>query len=331
MPICGIAGLLGCGMIKPREAFGGNRFSPTSALRSNETSATTNHSSLRNERELRRMLDDFNALQGTSVFPEFKAKKIFHYTTLAALKGILESRQLWATDVEYMNDSSEYVYAEQLIENTIRALSPPAILDQVPSLLSHDPRKRGLQVYATCFCEKPDLLSQWRAYGGQGTGYCIEFNWQIMEQRLSGEDIFLGRVEYEKSKQIELIQNIVAPHLQSVASRGNDDPGSILRKLALVRAFFKSASFSEEHEWRMACFATTLGIARFRASEDMLVPYVAVPLDDDATGLPIRCITIGPNPHPVQAQESLRRYLESIGAAQIVVDGSLIPLRLKRV
>jgi hypothetical protein len=28
-------------------------------------------------------------------------------------------------------------------------------------------------IYLACFCEKPTLLSQWRAYGDNGHGYCV--------------------------------------------------------------------------------------------------------------------------------------------------------------
>jgi len=33
---------------------------------------------------------------------------LFHYTNLEALRGILESGTLWATDARYLNDSSEF-------------------------------------------------------------------------------------------------------------------------------------------------------------------------------------------------------------------------------
>jgi hypothetical protein len=36
---------------------------------------------------------------------------------------------------------------------------------------------RRLSVFVTCFCEKGDLLSQWRAYarGASGVGYALGF------------------------------------------------------------------------------------------------------------------------------------------------------------
>ena len=36
---------------------------------------------------------------------------LFHYTSAGGLKGILESRCIWATDAAFLNDASEIIYA----------------------------------------------------------------------------------------------------------------------------------------------------------------------------------------------------------------------------
>ena len=44
---------------------------------------------------------------------------LYHYTSLQGLMGIIESRKLRASDVRYMNDSTELTYALNLLQNAI--------------------------------------------------------------------------------------------------------------------------------------------------------------------------------------------------------------------
>ena len=37
---------------------------------------------------------------------------IYHYTGLKGLMGIVEHKRLWATDVRYLNDTSESTYGD---------------------------------------------------------------------------------------------------------------------------------------------------------------------------------------------------------------------------
>jgi hypothetical protein len=239
-----------------------------------------------------------------------------------------------------MNDTSEYAYAERLIEQTTRALKPPSFLDPVLHALWHNPRSLGIQVYAACFCEKPDLLSQWRAYSGEGTGYAIEFDWQKLAQRVAAADVFFGKVEYRESVQSDLIRAIVDPHLKAVSSQKEihqtaccgptDSPlAEVLHLLAVARAFLKAGSFSEEQEWRMVIMGPTTTVGpNFRLSRDILVPYMPMDLGGSRERPPFGSITVGPSSHPVQAQDSLRRFLASRGLDWIDVKGSLVPIWL---
>ena len=36
-----------------------------------------------------------------------KPKILYHYTTMDGLKGIIASKSLWATKIQYLNDASE--------------------------------------------------------------------------------------------------------------------------------------------------------------------------------------------------------------------------------
>ena len=54
-------------------------------------------------------------------------RKLFHYTSIDGLYGILTSKELWATDAEFLNDPLETQYARSVIaevwQETASALS----------------------------------------------------------------------------------------------------------------------------------------------------------------------------------------------------------------
>ena len=51
-------------------------------------------------------------LYGTKPDPE---NPLYHYTSLEGLRGIVDSRTLWATDIRYLNDAQELHHFGQLV------------------------------------------------------------------------------------------------------------------------------------------------------------------------------------------------------------------------
>jgi hypothetical protein len=144
---------------------------------------------------------------------------LYHYTTASGLRGIVETQELWATNIAYLNDAEEHVgffhrRLPQIIEPSIREALTEISTDErirkileaqggieanvrklvadLPQILRdhmlafHDP-------YITSFCGAPahgsaddGLLSQWRGYGVDG-GYAIVFDTKAVEA-LIGEE-----------------------------------------------------------------------------------------------------------------------------------------------
>ena len=44
---------------------------------------------------------------------------LYHYTTIKGFMGIVDSEQMWATDLQYINDTKELVYAGDLVNEVI--------------------------------------------------------------------------------------------------------------------------------------------------------------------------------------------------------------------
>jgi len=84
-------------------------------------------------------------------------KKLYHYTNLEGLRGIITRSDLWLTHAQYCNDEQELTHGLQLTRGVIQEQALTAdpkrrgYLDELLTLLS-DPKLDP--VYICCFCEK---------------------------------------------------------------------------------------------------------------------------------------------------------------------------------
>jgi hypothetical protein len=50
---------------------------------------------------------------------------LFHYTSATGLRGILQSLSLWASDLRFLNDAQEAIYALDLVVDAVRNIDNP--------------------------------------------------------------------------------------------------------------------------------------------------------------------------------------------------------------
>jgi hypothetical protein len=206
---------------------------------------------------------------------------LYHYTAAEGLLGMLQSRQMWATNVRFMNDTSELDYGIRLVREifeekefvdqpsaNIRTAFRPyregifAMLDDAEQNTKH---------FAVSFCENENLLSQWRGYGQSGGGFALgletqrlgEFAAEIVPNSsvTSAEiGVFLRRVIYDRNSQQALVQSWVRALVKSLESHrkatkvASDDErlfSSVARLLYECLVCFKHPGFHEEREWRL--------------------------------------------------------------------------------
>ena len=162
-----------------------------------------------------------------------QVEKLYHYTSLSGLRGILEPNEkgenvIWATDFNYLNDWSEPSYQLTVISEAIAAAdhtkipfvdaegrtgpypnSSGVFLDKIRSESSWVSGRQ--ERYVACFCGNEDALGQWRGYGNNGGGYCLIF--QAEENSgsfpLNDSSTILRKIVYEKNKQIAIVLEIL--------------------------------------------------------------------------------------------------------------------------
>jgi hypothetical protein len=138
---------------------------------------------------------------------------LYHYTTDSGFQGIVEDGVFHATSAYFLNDSSEIDYGCQMFADVLSKRQKLGSGDSIGDLILNKLLNRFSDltqmrhilagIYVVCFCEQPNLLSQWRAYGQNG-GYSIGFKSSgLKEFRADGTSttITLEKVIYDEHTQ----------------------------------------------------------------------------------------------------------------------------------
>ena len=285
---------------------------------------------------------------------------LYHYTSAEGLLGMLEGRQLWATNVRFMNDTTELGYGINLVREV---LQEPATRRARRTARTRTAGKHGrsdilslladtevnTKHFAVCFCENGDLLSQWRGYGALGSGFAIGLESRklgrfaapfLPESRMGPESlgVILRKVIYDPRVQKPLVRKWIA-----CVDSATDPEGAFpaFRMLYECLVCFKDPGFQEEREWRLIQQGRVGGndICKesFRASAGRIVSYLPLtfPLlaSTRATGkppindFPAGAITYGPTVDDEAAGHALRALVKHHGfdPRRLTVRPSVIP------
>jgi len=255
--------------------------------------------------------------------------ELFHYTTVDSFLTIINSKHMLATERSFLNDPQEFEWGLRAFNEHINAASAhqysSGFIEQVRVALQ-DKAQDDLRLFVLSLSAKPDLLSQWRAYTGDGCGVAVGFSGSTLRDRAGfGEHVLrdinldnmpknfvycyhLLPVIYEKKAQTELFMNFI--HASYSFWAGAEDPSDVsfneLFKLVFrhrvkeLLISFKSPSYKEESEWRVvATVHKNSEKIEYRNSQFGITPYVKLNLShrDDLPNLklPITTIWAGPN------------------------------------
>lgn len=77
---------------------------------------------------------------------------LYHYTHYSGLKGILESRQLWLTNISCFEDTEEFIYTvSRLVQKLFLSRT---ITEELRSFLTQE----NPFTFVSCFCKDGDRL-----------------------------------------------------------------------------------------------------------------------------------------------------------------------------
>ena len=118
---------------------------------------------------------------------------IYHYTDHVGLRGILETGQMWLSDIFNLNDPSELSHgishAVTVLNDRAEKGPPEARMFANDFAAFHELGVQKSAHYFVCsFSFDGDDLGQWRAYADNGRGYALEFDGKALETLFTKEN-----------------------------------------------------------------------------------------------------------------------------------------------
>lgn len=279
---------------------------------------------------------------------------LYHYCSTQTFHSIVNGKSLWLSSLAQSNDHME----GKLLSHAVERLAHADGLDSAATLRIQELFTRMENLFdglGFCLSEEGDLLSQWRGYADDATGFSIGLdeaylNWLVESNREEKRHgLNLNSVVYDDDKQdllvsptyIEIKRAIESGALREPGRRGLLDTRSeeeIAREdeeirlasmeifgkpLSLVRHIYllKSSAFREEREWRLVSYyvGAVGDTCSFRAVRGQVVPYRAFDLRE-IERKPIVEVVLGPKQQtPVHVVES---FLQQAGFGGVPVTKS---------
>ncbi|MEP4545663.1 MAG: DUF2971 domain-containing protein [Saccharospirillum sp.] len=214
----------------------------------------------------------------------------FHYTNMSGLIGILQSKEIWLTDIRFLNDAMEFHYYIEILMDCFKDRSGD--LDNrlreecESSLYSIENIQNDLRIYVASFSENGDSLPQWRGYGSEG-GFNIGFHADELQSTMSDSVVHFKKVNYslaeaKKAASLSISNLIRACQAGERESYFSDFISEVFRDACL----FKDPSFASEQEWRLVKYSniTNSDELYLREGAEAPIPYIKVSLVDGGTG-----------------------------------------------
>ena len=309
-------------------------------------------------------------------------EKIYHYTSVEAFDSMLRkmsekgSNELvfWASNIHYMNDPNElsFLYDELVkalpeLENDLEIKESPFSMftslnlsqqgisfDLFKDIKDNVFNKIFKSAFAISFSKQKDYLPMWSLYGCDGSGLCLEFDYDSLKEHFAETNNIYRLIELQYFiKEASIWINIAAfyklYHDQLSLSESSNPMRLcrefIARVLMEMAPLLKHQSYDYEKEVRLLYHIIRPGDAddiiakaevepmgknlgkeespKVRVRNGQLIPYKEI-------SIPVEYITkiiVGPTVNPQLQSEALKVLLKEAGLEKIEVEMSTVPYR----
>ena len=147
---------------------------------------------------------------------------IYHYCSVDTFVQIVKNKTIRLSDLDKTNDFMEKRWGVELLQETLRrelennSISmnlqedywySDTVHNHIEQLNNDINNYLKHQTLIACFSVEADQLSQWRAYGQDGEGLAVGFDYKYLKHLLKGHDkILIDKVVYRKNDQEKLIR-----------------------------------------------------------------------------------------------------------------------------
>jgi len=213
---------------------------------------------------------------------------LFHYTGFDSLISIAQNKELWATNIHYLNDYEEFKNALEIAKNHVKASQKGQSKETINFLQNMYDRIdtiENVNLHIVSFTANGDLLSQWRAYCPNG-GVSVGFRYDDLRTLANQNAFTIHKCIYDEKIKQEIMKEVVDTHLYFF-KEGEDVDQLLLgfiTVLATVAPCFKHQAFEEEKEWRLISDLISVHDPKIgiRARTNTMIPYYRFSLE----GLP---------------------------------------------
>lgn len=244
-----------------------------------------------NKEQIRKIIDVCdNAVKLHSLELGARPPKLYHFTDISGMIGIIKEKNLWATYAHGLNDATEILYGVNVAKEHINErLNPSGLIEinRIPGSLG-----TGIQVellksvlidlsqppkgfstvdsFVISFCRDMNKSMHWLHYGHQGKGVALGF--EFPSYNIGGFE--LSPVNYDKADLEEHIDDIITAiekffvgnnmvenkfqsESQAIPVEFNrkelvDEVGPLIADYIRFHAVrFKDKYFQDEEEWRL--------------------------------------------------------------------------------
>lgn len=287
-------------------------------------------------------------------------RKVYHYTSPAGLFSILNNDSIRFSDIQFLNDKSEYIYIKEPLGNVFNRISNKLLnfrlIETIDLWLQNDfefnDSYNKYRYYILCTSLKEDDLNMWNYYvkTGKYEGYnlCIDvenFIKYIENEILSKDsriEFWNGPVIYIKDKQESIIEKHLIEkdkelfELKKEVSTSDyiytyfqNTQEEIIKCVEMCRLFFKNENFKDEKEYRFVLkIPDDIHLNKilnygFRINNGFFCPYYELKIKKEI----IKSITLSPMLDSDLAKKGLSIYIQNQNCEKIKILQSKIPIR----
>jgi len=266
--------------------------------------------------------------------------RLYHYTNRTGLVGISTDRTLWATDIRFLDDTSEVRYSRELLRDRAVHLQPELDTEYGGHVSGLAARILAdaltiPQTYVASLCEEGDNLTLWQSYGDRGHGFALGFGRLRLYEAAQAFGYNLLPIMYDPLEQAAHCDQAIREAAEIVDGWGRDSnaPSAPLQALLLGYAFtivtwqIKNPAFRDQREWRLErmdlpdqaprTIRSRLGIAGETPFEDVRL--------DVSGDFPLEEVVLGPLADCDETE--MRGLLDEWRLHDVTVRTSTVPLR----
>ncbi|KZL01086.1 MULTISPECIES: DUF2971 domain-containing protein [unclassified Pseudovibrio] len=293
---------------------------------------------------------------------------IYHYTNSDGLLGIIQNKEIWATNVKFLNDSSELTYGLNILKVIEQMEIENNTLFAEYKNRENEFRTRGgaqdlSDHYIFCASRSKGKLNQYRNYSGRDGAVCIGFRTSNLINNIkkhSGPYGIACEIAYNEHHQEVIMQDDVAAKLSALSwlIEKFESLDLIPDELIsfLINYFIgierhcclrcKHSSFEEEDEVRII-FSIPRGentLKSYRTSPYGIAPFLKLKFWQEKNLAPlakqfelqdfiddnptVHSIDLGPNVHADLYEEAIRDLVKGELSNPVQISSNTIPLRV---